>query len=177
MKDLARIESIVNALDVKVQFAKAMEYLSEKGIKKPFYDGFYDYKSDLRKEIKGFLSDYSGSDNVIFVLSLDKDKKEFREIDGKRTEIDLPEMQEKPYTEGKTNRVTNFFSVKYLEEIAKELNLELKTFQFGKTIIHLSIFYSVYKNPNQEPVQEEKDLKSTGKSTNSINIKKKNKGD
>ena len=146
MKEIKQIESIIKALDVQKQYEKATEFLKAKGIVNPFYDGIYENHLDLEERINKFQRDYSGSPLVIFALSLPKNYKSYiHNEDGEKIEIPNPISQEKAYTEGKTNRITNFYDNNHLVSIAEKTGLKIESFEFGNTIIHLSILYDDMK--------------------------------
>lgn len=145
MRELENIKNVAYALDIDKQFEKAESFLKTQGINNPFFDGFYGHTVDIVGQIEQFKRDYSGSPLVVCLLSLEKSKKAYTMIDGQPVEIDPPTAQEKTYVEvsgrNKTDRATNFYSIKYLQEIANKTGLKLETFEFGKTIIHLTILY------------------------------------
>lgn len=149
MREIEQIKNIVDALDIEKQFEKAEKFLKEKEINKPFFDGFYGHKVDIVEQIEKFKRDYSGSPLVVCVLSLEKSKKAYQIVDGAKVEVDPPVAQEKTFIEvsGRnfTNRVTNFYSVKYLQEVAEKTGLKIETFEFGNTIVHLTILYDDMK--------------------------------
>jgi hypothetical protein len=176
MKDITQIERIVSGLDVQKQYELAQDYIKGLGITNTFYDGFYESHIDLASQIEVFKRDYSGNPLVVFVLNLDKDKKSYEFIDDGLSEIDNPVAQPKPYDEvgpkGKTARITNFYSLKYLQEVAEKTGLKLATFQFGFTIIHLSILYSENKPVEVSQEDENQDNQGKSKDKTKFNLKK-----